>query len=251
MKKTYLMMFFVLFMYISAFAEGTGTLILNLPDTQCQIYINGAAVDITKGKVITKKLSAGVYDIKVKLVDEDTYAEYTGVVIGENETTLINVPWKEKGAGSGFGFGLDASKLLEDKKDYFEFGPQYDISWFYSTPIARRSYFDMDISLYRPAKVIQSNSGSGTLLAIFPFKFSIKNKINNDLMFGCGINTSIWVFNEKVDLARFTHQVGYQVFLEILPISTEIGYMIKNVTINSLESDDQASGLYVKYRLYI
>ncbi len=259
MRKYCLIVLLLWFICGVSYSEEQGELKLSLPVEKCKVNIDGMDY-MADSSVFSKAIPIGKHVVTVYLLDEDTSVAYEEVIIATNEATLITVPLKEKGVGMGFAAGMDNATLLssaygDNSVPYNTMSPQFDVSWFYSAPIKKHIYFDLDISLYRSPAVIQDNADRKELLAVFPVKVSLKGKVNKDLIIGWGINYSAWIFNEKIGEA-FHYNLGgpgFQVFAEIIPISTEIGFMVKTLKREYLHDvvDYSSSGLYIKYKLYI
>jgi len=258
MKKYWLVALFLCFAGSSSYAKGTGTLILNLPNERSIVSIDKTDYK-PSSQIFSVKLPAGAHNIIVSYLDEETSVNVDGVMISKEATTLINVPFKEKLTRMGFAFGMDNATIMPDvysstSTSYYTVGPQFDLSWFYNKQLKRDICFDLDISLYRTPAKIQENYDPQTLLAVFPIKIGLKGKINQYLFIGTGTNVSFWVFNEK-STSSYTYAgvPGFQVYLEIVPISTEIGYMVKSLKREFREGvvDYSCSGLYFKYKWYL
>lgn len=258
MKKYLFVILFIGLIGNLSYAEETGTLILNLPAERNMVSIDKIDYN-TSSQIFSIKLPAGNHNIVVSYLDEDTSINFDGIMISKEATTLIQVPFKEKLTRMGFAFGMDGATVKsgvynDNSISYFTMSPQFDLSWFYNKELKKDICFDLDISLYRTPAIIQENNDQKTLLAVFPVKIGLKGKINPYIFIGTGVNVSFWIFNEK-NYYSYTYPgwPGFQVYLEIIPISTEIGYMVKTLKREFTEDivDDSCSGLYFKYKWYL
>lgn len=261
MKKLVLFLVFLFCAVSVALAEGTGNLMIALPNNECQVILDNKVLDIGGKAIISEKVPVGLHSLVVKFTEEDTSVEYNDFSVAENLDTFINVPFKEKGVGAGFGVGIDGANYrfvgVNGDTSQYELSPQYDLTWFYTAPIRHHCYFDFSVSLGRPTSDIQVGGEKKPILAVLPIQVGVKYKVNKYLMFGYGINYSIWSFGalDKINTSWHSGVFGYQIKFEILPISTEIGYTLKTQRIYGANSEEFAdyisSGLYFMYKLYL
>ncbi len=134
-----------------------------------------------------------------------------------------------------------------------DLGTQLDLDWFYAGKLSEGIYTDFSISLLRTYGSFDNAAGTKTSVSSFPISLNLKFKANENLLIGAGVNYSLWTWSAPgTSMPAITAGVGYQVFAEIKPISSEIGYIIKNGSgsESGIDFTLASAGLYYKYKFY-
>jgi len=258
MKKTLFFVFMLVILVISASAQEYGKLKIIAPTEDCTIFVDGIQVG---AGTTTIQLKTGEHQVKACFKDGTSFYNGTANIIA-GELTTIPVTYmlnkgkvKEWGEGWGISIGLDntdyqLSSKYGDQADII--GLQCDLSLFYSLKITDGLFAEMGSSLLRTYGLYDNGTGSKMFITSFPIFLGLKSRWNEDLMFGIGGTYSLWTFYEPgVSSYNVTPAWGYQIYMEIKPISSEIGYIVKKGSLRlNIDYELTSAGIYYKYKYY-
>jgi hypothetical protein len=179
-----------------------------------------------------------------------------------NAATLRSQPAKVEGFGLFLGINSAAlemsvtpSKLVLNSN-----GAQIEAGLSYTIPIGKDLYFEASATLLSTKGYFRDNLfGIDLEFTSNPVCANLKMQASEGLLIGGGVNYSFWDVSLKgITSPSVTSGIGYQFFVDILEISTELGYMVKKGSIsekNPIGTDDVKFDLtstcyYAKYKMY-
>jgi hypothetical protein len=225
------------------------------------VFYNGTANVITD-EITPVSISYELNKNKTTLQKEDTLeketvkkddsgdSELVKQVLKQQQQQQLGGSKKEWGEGFGLSVGIDNANYSEIYKGTslgtVTLSNQIDFAVFYSLKVSPGLFIDSSLSFYR---TLGENPEElyGKITA-YPLICNVKYKISEMLMVGGGINFSYWFADPALQGGWFSFMPGYQVCVEVAPISSEIGYIVKHGMINSY--DIYSGGIYFKYKLY-
>jgi len=254
-----------------ACAQEYGSIKVLPPTEDCIVSIDG--VQAGTGTT-TATLTEGMHNVVIVLSDGTTIYNRQ-IEVKANKVATVAVSYEIQpnstiqpygrgffvrrsvwGKGWGISLGVDNTDFsasgggFSDKEDP---GVQLNLDWFYSWQIYNSFYSELSISLFRTYGTLQNLSRPNTSVVSFPVNVDLKYRVNDNLFLGGGINYSIWSMSPSVLL--ITPGIGYQVFIEIKQISSEIGYIVKNGSAyayaNGRDVSLESAGIYYKYKFYL
>jgi hypothetical protein len=245
----------------SKIKEGTHNVVVNLKDGT-PLY--NEQVEIVAKEVATINVS---YELKKKSkltpVNEPGKNKITPSKGNQGDSDLVkeamnreNLNIKEWGAGWGLSIGADNTNYTISglgQSETLDLGAQLNFDWFYAWKLSEALYTELSISLLRTYGGFKNANGTTTQVAAAPISLNVKFKANENIMLGGGINYSLWSWTAPgASMPSVTAGIGYQIFTEIKPISSEIGYIIKNGSFanSGVDFTLASAGIYYKYKLY-
>lgn len=181
--------------------------------------------------------------------DDSGDSELVKQVLKQQQQQQLGGSKKEWGEGFGVSVGIDNTNYSYSYSGT-SYSPitlsnQFDFAVFYSLKVSPGLFIDSSMSFYR---TLGENKDFDGGITAYPLICNVKYKINEMLMVGGGINFSYWFAEPALQGGWFSIMPGYQVCMEIAPISSEIGYIVKHGY--EKPYDVYSGGFYYKYKLY-
>lgn len=276
-----------------AFCVELGSTKIMLPTSGCIIKVDDIPVEAGNNDHINVQVEPGYHHVNVAYTDGIRLYDGTIKVNSNNETIvrpdipdeLLNKIDAEKAkkylkekndaetydtdyypGAMGISLGMDGSNVtgILEILGASPFGGSshissagysslYVLSFFNVWKLDNKWYTDIDIG-------VMSNTApeKSSILFAYYLGYGLKYKPNNFLMFGIRPIISEWSGTSYGEYVNSVPGTGIQIFFEIMPLSTEIGYVSRYVEkamsggLPGLSApNDTFSGIYFKYKIFL
>ncbi len=277
----------IILLCFSSFSFGAdlGAVKIMLPDPGCIVLADGVSIETRGDDHSSVLLEPGYHNIKVEYQDGTTL--YNGAVkVNSNNTTIVRPEIPDElfdriGAAKveqylqgkkyaemndtdyfpgqiGIREGFDNSKAVGVINEVFSGGSysssnysslMLDLSFFSRWKLANKLYADVELGIMSPCVL----KGAAELQSAY-VGFGMAYKYGGRLMLGFRPILSAWRVPNRFSQSELS--TGFQLFIEIIPISTEIGFVSRYIVaapavssaVNAHPPHMTLDGFYFKYR---
>lgn len=288
-KLLYIILSLVLFT-VPAVSEQVGGLKVVFPSNGCSMILDNIPIETGGGNQYSIQANSGTHHLQMLLVDgTEIFNGDIRVYVGEITTIRPNLSRKQiaqmgtKEAEAylsekiriedsdiegrdekGFSIGVESTHYTglfnpytRDDSPIPGYTALASLSGFYSFKITPKWYIKNNLDFTAPSSV---PTKFGVTVNSFSVASSLQYKIDRNIIVGAGINYSIWrIPYLSESYFNYISSPGFQVYCDIKPLSSEIGYITRNVMIHRKDGspygindkDVLLNGFYYKYILYL